>query len=62
MIAFFKTIIYIPLYNLLIFILNVSWIDAGIATIVLTLIVKVILYPIAKKSTITQLMMKEKNG
>ena len=62
MIAFFKTIIYIPLYNLLIFILNVSWIDAGIATIVLTLIVKVILYPIAKKSTITQLMMKEKSG
>jgi len=62
MIAFFKTIIYIPLYNLLILILNVSWIDAGIATIVLTLIVKVILYPIAKKSTITQLMMKEKSG
>jgi YidC/Oxa1 family membrane protein insertase len=60
MIAFFKTIIYIPLYNLLILILNINWIDAGIATIILTVLVKVILYPLAKKSTITQIQMKEK--
>jgi YidC/Oxa1 family membrane protein insertase len=62
MIAFFKTIIYIPLYNVLVLILNISWIDAGIATVILTVLVKVVLYPIAKKSTITQAKMKEKEG
>lgn len=62
MIAFFKTIIYIPLYNLFILILNVSWIDAGIATVILTVFVKMILYPVSKKSIVTQIKMKEKEG
>ena len=62
MIAFFKTIIYIPLYNILILILNVSWIDAGIAVVILTVLVKVILYPLAKGATVTQTRMKEKEG
>ncbi len=62
MIAFFKTIVYIPLYNILILILNISWIDAGLATVILTVLVKVILYPIAKKSVVTQARMKEKEG
>jgi len=43
MISFFKTIIYTPLYNILILLLNVSWIDVGIATIILTILVKLIL-------------------
>jgi YidC/Oxa1 family membrane protein insertase len=62
MIAFFKTIIYTPLYNVLVLLLNISWIDAGIATVVLTVLVKLILYPIAKKSIVTQAKMKEKEG
>ncbi len=62
MIAFFKTIIYTPLYNILILILNVSWIDVGVATVILTILVKLILYPISKKSTVTQTRMKEKEG
>lgn len=62
MIAFFKTIVYIPLYNILVLILNVSWIDAGIAAVVLTVLVKVVLYPLAKKATVTQTRMKEKEG
>jgi YidC/Oxa1 family membrane protein insertase len=62
MIAFFKTIIYTPLYNILILLLNVSWIDAGIATVVLTILVKLLLYPLSKKATITQARMKEKEG
>lgn len=62
MISFFRTIIYIPLYNILILILNVPGIDAGIATIILTVLVKMILYPISKKSIITQAKMKEKEG
>ena len=62
MIAFFKTIVYIPLYNILILILNINWIDVGIATVVLTVLVKLFLYPISKKSTITQIKMKEKEN
>jgi YidC/Oxa1 family membrane protein insertase len=62
MIAFFKTIIYIPLYNILVLILNISWIDAGLAAVILTVLVKIILYPLAKKSTIAQATMKEKEG
>lgn len=62
MIAFFKTIIYIPLYNILVLLLNISWIDAGLAAVVLTVLVKVVLYPIAKKATVTQARMKEKEG
>jgi len=62
MIAFFKTIIYIPLYNILILILNINWIDAGMATVILTVLVKLILYPMAKKATVTQTRMKEKEG
>lgn len=62
MIAFFKTIIYVPLYNILVLMLNISWIDAGIAAVILTVLVKMVLYPIAKKSTITQAKMKEKEG
>lgn len=62
MIAFFKTIVYTPLYNILVLILNIPWVDAGIATVVLTVLVKVILYPLAKKSTVAQIKMKEKEG
>lgn len=62
MIAFFKLIIYTPLYNILVLLLNVNWIDAGIATVILTVLVKLILYPLAKKSTVTQTKMKEKEG
>lgn len=62
MITFFKTIIYTPLYNLLVLILNVEWIDVGLAAVVLTILVKLVLYPISKKATITQIKMKEKEG
>jgi len=62
MISFFKTIVYIPLYNFLVLLLNVSWIDIGIATVILTILVKIILYPLSKKALVTQLKMKEKEG
>jgi len=62
MIDFLKTIIYVPLYNALALILNIEWVDAGIATIILTILVKLLLYPIAKKASITQFKMKEKEG
>lgn len=62
MIAFLKTIIYVPLYNVLILLLNISWVDAGMAAVVLTILVKIVLYPLSKKATITQVKMKEKEG
>jgi len=62
MIAFFKTIIYIPLYNVMVLILHIPLVDAGIATVILTVLVKIILYPLAKKATVTQTRMKEKEG
>jgi YidC/Oxa1 family membrane protein insertase len=62
MIAFFRTIIYIPLYNIFILLLNINWIDAGMATVILTVLVKFILYPLAKKATVAQVKMKEKEG
>ncbi len=61
MIDFLKTIIYEPLYNILIILLNIPYFDAGIAAIVLTLLVKIALFPISKKTVITQLKMKSTN-
>ncbi len=60
MISFLKTIIYIPLYNLLLVILNfLPTHDAGIAIVILTIIVKLILYPVSKKAAVTQFLMKK---
>ncbi len=62
MISLIKTVVYIPLYNVLILILSIPYVDAGVATIILTVLVKMILYPINKKSIVTQIKMKEKAG
>ena len=35
------------------------WIDAGIAVIILTIIVRLILFPLSKKAIVTQVRMKE---
>ena len=60
MITFFKTIIYIPLYNLLILIaFLLPNHDAGVAIVLLTLFVKIITYPLSKKAAIAQLEMKK---
>jgi YidC/Oxa1 family membrane protein insertase len=60
MIEFLKTIVYIPLYNFLLIILSVlPTPDVGLAVIVITVLVKILLYPLAKKTTVTQLRMKE---
>jgi YidC/Oxa1 family membrane protein insertase len=60
MISFFKTIIYIPLYNLLmVFLHYLPGHDAGIAIVLLTILVKLILYPVSKKAAVTQFLMKK---
>jgi len=59
MVNIFNTFIYEPLYNGLIFLTTaIPGADLGIAVILLTLFVKIILLPITHKSTKTQVKMK----
>ena len=56
----FNAIIYEPLYNGLIFVMDILPVsDAGIAVIVFTVIVKLILFPLSRKAVRTQMLMKE---
>lgn len=56
----YHTIIYKPLYNGLIFLMDViPWIDAGVAIVIFTIIVKLVLFPLSKKAVTTQIKMKK---
>jgi YidC/Oxa1 family membrane protein insertase len=56
----FHSVVYEPLYNALIWILShASWIDVGLAVIALTVLVKLILFPLSLKAARTQRLMKE---
>ena len=56
----FRTLFYEPLYNLLLFILNVfPWADLGVAIIILTLLVKIALFPLSIRAVKTQQAMKK---
>lgn len=57
----YQTFCYQPLYNGLIFLLAISpsWVDAGTAILIFTLLVKLVLYPLSKASIVSQIKMKE---
>lgn len=56
----YSVIIYDPLYNGLIYLMDVfPWMDAGIAIIVFTVIVRLVLFPLSRQSIKTQIMMRE---
>jgi YidC/Oxa1 family membrane protein insertase len=56
----FHTLCYNPLYNGLVAMLAIfPWMDAGVAVIIFTILVKLALFPISKKAVRTQLLMKE---
>lgn len=56
----FRELIFRPLYNGLIGIMDIiPGIDVGIAVIIFTVIVKLILFPLSKSSILTQIRMKE---
>ena len=58
--ALWNTIFYQPIYNILIFIVNnITFGDVGFAIIIVTIIVKFILYPLTKKSIKSQILMKK---
>jgi len=60
MIQLFHSIIYQPIFNALIFLYNiVPGHDLGIAIIILTIIIRLILYPLAKKQIDSQKKMQE---
>jgi len=59
MTAFFHTILYIPLYNLLVFLISITpGADVGVAVIGATLVVKLILLPLSLSAARTQKAMK----
>lgn len=53
MLALLTTIFYQPLFNLLVWVYNLVG-DMGVAIIILTLILKLVLYPLSKKSVTSQ--------
>ena len=56
----YNTIIFTPLYNGLIYLMDVfPWMDAGIAVIILTILVRLVLFPLSKRAIVTQVRMKE---
>ena len=56
----YNTYFYYPLYNALIYIVGlIPTHDIGIAVVILTIVVKLILFPLSKKSVITQIKMKQ---
>lgn len=58
--ALWNTIFYQPIYNILIFIINnVTFGDVGFAIILVTIIIKLILSPLTKKSIKSQILMKK---
>ena len=55
----YNTLIFTPLYNILVEIMNIiPGIGLGVAVIIFTVVVKVILFPLTKKALITQVKMK----
>ena len=58
--SFYHTFFFDPLYNILIILFKVlPWVDAGIIIILLTVLVRVIIFPLSKKAILTQVKMAE---
>jgi YidC/Oxa1 family membrane protein insertase len=58
--AIFNAVFYKPLYNGLVFLFDLlPWFDAGIILILFTVIIKLILFPLSKKSLTAQAQMKK---
>lgn len=56
----FHTFVYVPLYNGLVYLVDVlPFHDMGLAVILLTIVVRVILFPLSRKAVQAQIAMKE---
>ena len=58
--SFFSVTLYQPLYNGLVFLMDVlPFADVGVVVILFTIIIKLILFPLSKKAVTTQLRMRQ---
>lgn len=58
--ALWTTIFYQPIYNALMFVMStITFGDVGFAVIILTIFVKILLFPVARKSIKSQVVMKK---
>jgi YidC/Oxa1 family membrane protein insertase len=58
--SLFHSAVYLPLYNALVGLIAIGgWVDVGVAIVVLTILVKIALFPLSLKATRTQRLMKE---
>jgi YidC/Oxa1 family membrane protein insertase len=56
----YHTFFFDPLYNALILLFRIfPWADAGLVVILLTFLVRLVLYPLSKKAVLTQVRMQE---
>ncbi len=55
----YNTFIFLPLYNGLVSLMNIPGIDVGLAVILFTAIVRLLLYPLSKSALFTQVRMKD---
>lgn len=56
----YHAIFFNPLYNILVLLFKVlPWADAGVVVILLTIIVRLILYPLSRKAVLTQVKMND---
>src|SRR3990167_1487616 len=56
----YHTFFFDPLYNILVVLFRVlPWADAGIIVIILTILVRFIIYPLSRKAILTQVKMAE---
>ena len=60
MVYLYHTFFFEPLYNALVFLFTLlPWADAGIIVILLTILVRLVLYPLSRKAVVTQVRMAE---
>lgn len=60
MLSIYRNFIFEPLYNLLVLLFDlIPWADAGIIVILLTVIVRLLLFPLSRKAVRTQMKMQE---
>ena len=59
MLALYHKLLFIPIYNLTIALYNLLWSDLGLAILVLTVMVRLLLWPLTKKSLMSQKAMQD---
>lgn len=59
MLALYHNILFLPIYNLTIALYNILWSDLGLAILALTLLVRLLLWPLTRKSLASQKAMQE---